>query len=93
MSSSILWPKPQRLVDHPDSRDHVRYYLRLAIACTSDGSPSTLAKDLGVTPNMIHLAKNRGRCTNDLAVLIEKRFGRELFPRELFNPEPELPVE
>lgn len=93
MSSISPWPKPQRLVDNPDSVEHVCYYVRLAIACCDDGSPSTLAKQLGVSANIIHLAKFRGRVTPDLAARIEKKFGRDLFPRELFNPEPELPAE
>ncbi len=93
MSSITPWPLPQRLVDNPDSIEIVRYLMRLAVACCDDGSPSTLAKQLGVTANTIHLAKFRGRVTPDLATRIEKKFGRALFPRELFNPEPELPVE
>lgn len=93
MSSIPQWPKPPRLVVNTDSVDLVRYYMRLACACTQDGSPTTLANQLGVTPNTVHLAKHRGRCSHDLAIRIEKLFGPELFPRELFNPEPELPVE
>jgi len=58
-----------------------------------DGSATTLANLLGVTPNTIHLAVHRGTCTDELAKRIEKLFGREYFPRELFVPEPELPVE
>lgn len=65
----------------------------MAIACTEDGSATTLANQIGVTPAVIHLAVSRGRCTDDLAKRIEKLFGRDYFPRELFVPEPQLPVE
>lgn len=93
MSSSSYWPKPPRLVDSADSTELVRWHLRLAIICMEDGSATTLANRLGVTPNTIHLAVHRGTCTDDLAKRIEKLFGREFFPRELFVPEPGLPVE
>jgi plasmid maintenance system antidote protein VapI len=58
-----------------------------------DSSAKTLAHRIGVTPNTIHLAVHRGSCTDDLAKRIEKLFGREYFPRELFVSEPDLPVE
>lgn len=93
MSSSSYWPKPPRLVDNPDSSQLVTWYLRLAIICTDGGSATDLANKLGVTPNTIYLAVHRGRCTDDLAKRIEKLYGREFFPRELFVPEPDLPVE
>lgn len=93
MSSSSYWPKPPRLVGTTDSGELCRWHLRLAIACTEDGSATTLANQLGVTPAIVHLAVSRGRCTDDLAKRIEKLFGRDYFPRELFVPEPELPVE
>ena len=93
MSSSDYWPKPPRLVETADSVDLIRWHLRLAVICTEDGAATTLAKKLGVTPNIVWLAMHRGRCTDDLAKRIEKLYGREYFPRELFSPEPELPVE
>lgn len=93
MSSSAYWPKPPRLVGNTDSTELVRWHLRLAIICTEDGNATNLANKLGVTPNTLHLAVHRGRCTDDLAKRIEKLYGREYFPRELFVPEPELPVE
>jgi hypothetical protein len=93
MSSMSYWPKPPRLVASNDSTELVRWYLRLAIICMEDGSATTLANRIGVTPNTIHLAVHRGTCTDDLAKRIEKLFGRKYFPRELFIPEPELPVE
>lgn len=93
MSSTPYWPRPPRLVDSNDPEQLVRWYLRLAIICMDDGSATTLANKLGVTPNTVHLAVHRGSCTDDLAKRIEKLFGREYFPRELFTPEPELPVE
>lgn len=93
MIEKTYWPKPPRLVGCTDSMEHVRWHLRLAIICVEDGSATTLANRLGVTPNTIHLAVHRGHCTDDLAKRIEKLFGREYFPRELFSPEPEIPVE
>lgn len=93
MSSSITWPRPPRLVDCTDKSELVRWHLRLAIICTETGSATDLANRLGVTPNIIHLAVHRGHCTDDLAKRIEKLYGTEYFPRELFAPEPELPVE
>lgn len=93
MSSSDYWPRPPRLVGSTDSTKLVQWHLRLAIISTEDGSATTLANRLGVTPNTLHLAVHRGRCTDDLAKRIESLFGREFFPRELFVPEPELPVE
>lgn len=92
MSSSSYWPKPPRLVDVNDSTRLVKWYLRLAVACTEDGSATNLAKRIGISPNQLHLAMHRGRCTDDLAKRIEAFYGREFFPRELFVPEPELPV-
>src|SRR3546814_5682997 len=67
MSSSSYWPKPPRLVGNIDSRELVRWHLRLAIICMDDGSATTLANKLGVTPNTVHLAVHRGSCTDDLA--------------------------
>lgn len=93
MTGSSYWPKPPRLVQFTDSTELVRWHLRLAIICMEDGSATTLADKLGVTPNTIHLAVHRGSCTHDLAIRLEKLFGREYFPRELFVPEPQLPVE
>ena len=93
MSSENYWPKPPRLVGSTDPIELVRWHLRLAIICMEDASATTLANKIGVTPNTVHLAVHRGSCTDDLAKRIEKLFGREYFPRELFNPEPELPVE
>lgn len=93
MSGMNYWPKPPRLVASTDSRELIRWHLRLAIICTEDGSATTLANRLGVTPNTVHLAVHRGTVTDDLAKRIEKLFGRDYFPRELFNPEPELPGE
>lgn len=94
MSSISPWPRPPRLDGEADSAKLVvQWHLRLAIACTEDGNATTLANHLGVTPATLHLATSRGRCTDDLAKRIEKLFGREYFPRELFVPEPELPVE
>lgn len=92
MSGITPWPLPQWLVDNPDHSEAVRYYLRLAVACTPSGSPRELAKVLGVSANAIHIAKSRGRCSPHLAVRLEKMFGRGLFPRELLNPEPDLPT-
>ncbi len=92
MSSIPYWPKPPRLVGNANPIDLCRWHLRLAIACMEDGSATTLANQIGVTPTIIHLAVSRGRVTDDLAKRIEKLFGREYFPRELFVPEPELPV-
>lgn len=93
MSSEPYWPLPPRLVVSADSTELVRWHLRLAVACMEDGSNSTLANHLGVSPNIVNIALHRGYCTDDLAKRIEKLFGREYFPRELFVPEPELPVE
>lgn len=93
MSSIAYWPKPPRLVDNPDSAQLVTWYLRLAIICTEEGSTTALANKIGVTPNTLYLAVHRGRCTDDLAKRIEKLYGREFFPRELFVPEPDTLVE
>jgi hypothetical protein len=93
MSSDPYWPLPPRLVGCTDSTELVRWHLRLAIICMEDGSATTLANRLGVTRNTVHLAVHRGSCTDELAKRIEQLFGREFFPRELFVPEPELPVE
>lgn len=93
MSSSVTWPRPPRLVGRAEPSDLVQWHLRLAIAATKTGSATELARRLGVTPNIIHLAVHRGRCTYDLARRIETLYGPEYFPSELFAPEPELPVE
>lgn len=93
MSCMRYWPLPPRLVGCSDSNELVRWHLRLAIICMEDGSATTLANRLGVTPATVHLAVHRGSCTDDLAKRIERLFGRDVFPRELFIPEPELPVE
>lgn len=92
MSIKEQWPLPPWLAQATE-KDRVSFYLRLAIAFTETGTPTELANKVGVTPNTIHLAKHRGQCTSDLAIRIEKLHGRELFPRELFYPEPMLPVE
>lgn len=91
MSINSPWPLPPKLAETAESPDRVKFYMRLAVACTDDGKVPTLATLLGVTPNVVHLARFRGRCSHDLAIRIEKLFGRELFPRELFNSEPVLP--
>lgn len=93
MSSTPYWPLPPQVDGCIDSSQHVRWYLRMAVASMDDGMASTLAERLGVSRNTVYLAIHRGSCTDDLAKRIEKLFGREYFPRELFNPEPELPVE
>lgn len=93
MSSSDYWPLPPRLVGSTDNTEMVRWHLRLAVICSEGASATSLAQKLGVTPNIIHLAIHRGHCTDDLAKRIEKLYGREYFPRELFTPEPLLPVE
>lgn len=93
MSSISYWPRPPRLVGSTDSVELCKWHLRMAIACTEDGSAKTLATQIGVEPHIIHMAVHRGRCTDDLAKRIEKLFGRDFFPRELFVPEPKLPVE
>jgi len=93
MSDDPYWPRPPRLIGSTDQRELIRWHLRLAVLCCEDASSTTLANRLGVTPNTVHLAIHRGTCTDDLAKRIEKLFGREYFPRELFVPEPELPVE
>lgn len=91
MSSIDLWPKPQWLEQSTDSTAVVRYYIRLVIALAPDGKMNTLAKSLGVSPNLLRLAKHRGTVTYDLATRIEKLHGREFCPREIFLPEPILP--
>lgn len=93
MSSIDTWPKPQWLVRSTDSADYNRYYLRLVIALWEDGKVHTLANRLGVTPNMLRIARHRGIVNHDLAMRIEKLFGRTFCPREIFCPEPELPQE
>lgn len=93
MSDTISWPKPPRLIETDDPSKIVRWHLRLVLACTPGGSATELANLIGVTPNTIYLAVHRGQCTDDLAKRIEKLFGREYFPRELFVPEPKLPGE
>lgn len=93
MSSIQEWPKPHWLAAKPESPEATSYYLRLAVAFCEDGNNTCLAKLLGVTPNTIALAKHRGTCSHDLAIRIEKLYGRKLFPRELFRTEPELPSE
>lgn len=93
MSGSNYWPLAPRLVGCTDPTELVRWHLRLAIACMEDGSATTLANRLGVTANTVHLAVHRGTCTHDLAARIEKLFGANYFPRTLFVPEPDLPLE
>lgn len=97
MSSENLWPEPQWLVDAPDSERATlcfQYYLRLACVYASpEGNLTALADRMGVTSNVLSLARHRGRCSHDIAIRIEKLLGVELFPRELFRPEPELPLE
>lgn len=87
------WPKPPRLVGSTDSSELVRWHLRLAIICVDDGRATSLANAIGVTPNTLHLAVHRGTCTLDLAKRIERHFGREYFPREVFLPEYDPSVE
>lgn len=93
MTTEPYFPLPPRLLDRAEQSDVVRWYLRLAIACVDDGSATTLANSIGVTPNTLHISVHRGTVTHDLAIRIEKYFGREYFPRELFTPEPDLPQE
>lgn len=91
MSIQSPWPLPPRLVGSDDAEAVTRWHLRIAIACTEDGQVISLANQIGVTPASLYKSVHRGRCTHDLAIRLEKRFGREFFPRELFAPEPELP--
>jgi hypothetical protein len=93
MSSDRYWPRPPRLVDSSDPNALVRWHLRLAIISEEDGQATTLANKLGVTPNTLHLAVHRGTCTLDLAKRIEKHYGREYFPREVFLPDYDPAVE
>lgn len=93
MSSIRYWPKPPRLVGSSDSTELVRWHLRLAIICTEDGQATTLANLIGVTPNTLYIAVHRGTCNLDLAKRIERHFGREYFPREVFLPEYDPEVE
>jgi hypothetical protein len=93
MSSDRYWPRPPRLVDSADPNALVRWHLRLAVICEEDGQATTLANKLGITPNTLHLAVHRGTCTLDLAKRIEKHYGRDYFPREVFLPEYDPAVE
>lgn len=93
MSSTRYWPKPPRLVGSTDPNELVRWHLRLAIICTDDGNAATLANLIGVTPNTLYLSVHRGTCTLDLAKRIERHYGRDYFPREVFLPEYDPSVE
>jgi hypothetical protein len=93
MSSIDTWPKPPWLEQTTDSADLNRYYLRLVIALCPDGRVNSVAKALGVTSNIMRLAKHRGVVSPDLAIRIEKLHGRAFCPREIFNAEPEIPGE
>ena len=93
MSSIDTWPKPLWLEQSTDPAELNSYYLRLVIALCPDGKLFSAANALGVTPNTLRIAKHRGQVTHDLAIRIEKLHGKDFCPRDIFNPEPELPVE
>jgi hypothetical protein len=94
MSSISPLPLPQWVASATDSERlslSVNFHLRLAAAYASpSGDLSTLANLIGETPNSILLSRHRGCCSHDIAIKIEKLLGAEMFPRELFRPEPEL---
>lgn len=93
MSTIRYWPRPPRLMEEAEPADLVRWHLRLAVICTEDANATTLANQLGVTPNTLYIAIHRGTCTLDLAKRIERHYGREYFPREVFLPEYDPEVE
>jgi hypothetical protein len=64
----------------------VRYYLNLASAFHSDrGTLTALSDALGLGESALNVARRRGSVSAELAVKIEEKLGRDLFPRELFN--------
>ena len=84
------WPEPvwiDRLSEIEREKARVRFYLNLAASYFSeDGTLTNLSEGAGFSATAINAARKRGRVSPDLANKIEAALGRDLFPRELFNP-------
>lgn len=83
------WPEPAWIAELPrEERDRakVRHYLNLAAAYHNDSASLTkLSLALGFSKAGLNVARQRGRVSPPVAVEIERKLGRDHFPRELFN--------
>jgi DNA-binding transcriptional regulator LsrR (DeoR family) len=76
--------------DFPSATDRARllFYLRLAALYHNErGSLVDLAHDMGFSRSTLHMALKRGHLPTDIAVKIENKIGRELFPIQLLRPD------
>jgi hypothetical protein len=83
------WPEPtwiDRLPEGERGPARLCYHLNLAAAFHSEsGTLTELSRALGLNETALNVARQRGRVSPRLAILIEQHLGREHFPRELFN--------
>jgi hypothetical protein len=83
------WPEPawiERLPEGERGPARLCYHLNLAAAFHSEsGTLTELSRAIGLNETALNVARQRGRVSPKLAILIEQHLGRDYFPRELFN--------
>lgn len=60
---------------------------RAASLHTPNANVPALAEAIGITPQALYAAMEKGSCTNQIAAAIELLVGRSNMPRELLCPE------
>lgn len=90
MSASQCFPEPSWLGNLP-REEQEGYRLRFNIAMAAlyarpDGSIIKFSEELGLPPTALSKAKTLMRLSPEVALKIEQRLGRELFPWECFLP-------
>jgi hypothetical protein len=83
------WPEPawiERLPEEERGPARVCFHLNLAAAFHSEsGTLTELSRAIGLNETALNVARQRGKVSPRLAILIERNLGRDHFPRELFN--------
>jgi len=83
------WPEPSWIDALPEGeRGPARlcYHLNLAAAFHHEsGTLTELSRAIGLNESALNVARQRGRVSPRVAILIEQHLGRTYFPRELFN--------
>lgn len=89
---SFEWPTPVWLdeIADPADREHAktRFFLSLAaLYAHESGNAKPASQQFGFNGAQIAVARCRGVITADMAIAMERKLGRDLFPRELFRPD------
>lgn len=92
MSVAEAVPSPAWVMQHdtPSQVDHARlcFLIRLAALYHNErGSLGLLSTAIGMSEPALAMVCKRGTITGEIAVAIEAKIGRALFPREMFRPD------